>query len=349
MARSRSPFPVSGKLDDVQFTVRNGKNFVHMAPSYRYRHQRCMASPRHDRYKLNLREFAIASRMGCLLYKQLVIKNHTNPANPGPIFRPYSQNILTGRIKKAAANEKKHAERAQGKHWFADEIRTPDIALALRGLDLGRGESVSRQVVITTFGPSHNPTELKITGLPDAAKAITTAAGHRIECRIRIHQAGFNEQVWNPKLKQWQETPNLRPDGKVTTQPQRHAPSDWIPVEIIPEDGIRIPIPQCDEGSKHITAVIIEWREHRGFGRRIVRLHDHGIVRIAAVHAPASAFKQAIDVTHVPHTQHLIPATLARLAPEPAWRTHPKEYLDKVLAPIRPKEPAPPEPIPQLE
>lgn len=337
MARSHSPFRVSGKLDNVLFTNRNGTNYVHMAPNYKGRHKKRMKAPHCDRYRGNLREFAVASTIACKIYKDIRTRGHLDPQNHGPIFRPYSHNILTAKIKTAASSQKKHEERAQQGHWFATEIRTPDIALALMGLNLGRGEAAGNHVTITPFGPGHNPTELKITGLPDAAKAITTAAGHRIECRIRIHQAEFNEYQWIPERKSWEALPNLKPDGtKLTRTATCHAPSGWIPVEIIPNEGIRIPIPECDAGSKHITAVIIEWREHRGFGRRIVRLHEHGIVRIAAIHAPASAFKQATDATHVPQAHHLVPEAIHRLSPGPEWLHDPAAYLEKVLSPIRP-------------
>lgn len=344
MARSLSPVPISGKVGNLQFSIRDGKNHIHQARDYSKRHRFRMTAPHCRGYRMNLQEFAAASMISRQIYKHMPRAGYSDPTLPGPILRPYSHNVLTAKIKACGAHKHKHAIHGKGGFWYATEFRTPDIALALRGLDLSRGQMHKNNIELTAFGPSHNPNELRIRGFERAASHIRTAACVRLECRIHIQQIAFNEREWDDKSGSWQKLPNLNPDGREASEPVYLTPSNWIPVEIIPGEGIRIPIPACDEGSKHLTAVFIEWREHRGFGRRIVKLHDHGIVRIAAVHAPLAAFQEAVHHEPAIQPQHLIPAKLAHLAPEPEWRTDPKAYLANALTQIRPWEYQPPKP-----
>ncbi|MFN8393853.1 MAG: hypothetical protein U0176_04180 [Bacteroidia bacterium] len=334
MAQHISPLPISGKVGNLQLSIRNGKNFVHPARDYSQRHKHRMNSPKCASYRMNLREFAAASMIASQIYSELPRVGFSNPINPGPILRPYTHNHLTARIKACGQHKQKQAINGTGSFWYATEFRTPDIALALKDLDLSKGAEPAREIRLTALGPAHNPTEVRITGFTRAAQHVRTAKCIRLECRIHILQAAFTERVWSQQANDWDEVPNLRPDGQPAQEPDILVPSDWIPVEIIPEQGIKIPIPECDEGSKHITAVLIEWREHRGFGRRIVRLHDKGIVRIASVHAPAAAFQEVAAEIHYTQPQHLIPVSLARIASEPTWRKNPEEFLIQAISKI---------------
>ncbi|MFN8393780.1 MAG: hypothetical protein U0176_03810 [Bacteroidia bacterium] len=346
MARNISALKVSGRLDDFQFSMRNGKNFVHMKRDYSKRHKFRMSAPHCNQYRLNLQEFAAAAKIAAEIYRQFNVRSQQafdataitrdNAHLPGPILRPYAHNLLTARIKAAGSHQLKHHYRAAGSNHYAAKFTTPDIALALRGLDLSKDTAPAAAITISPLGPVHNPTELKITGITQAAHSLRTPQGIRLECRIHLCQAQFNERKYNPKLKQWETIPNLRPDGTRVPEPRPYTPSDWIPVEAIPEEGIKLPIQPCDEGSKHLTIVFIEWREHRGFGRRIVRLHDRGIARIAAVHAPAAAFVQAEQHNQLPQSHHLIPGRLADHAPASEWQTDPKKALLRALARIQP-------------
>lgn len=309
-------------------------------------------------YRLNISEFAAASQIASQIYRDLCPRQirgsgskrkPTNPDTPGPIFRPYPHNHLTARIKSAAAHQQKASARAVNGNWFATEITVADIAHALQGLDLGRDASpnatsgtATAAVKIFPLGPKHNPTHLRITGLHEAALAIRTQAGTHVECRIHLVQSRISERRHDPSTNKWTETPNLDEQGHPVPRPKKLSPSDWIPTEIIPGEGIKLPIPENHADSQHISAVLIEWREHRTQGRRIVRLHEHGIVRIAAVHAPAKAWPQHQQEKAHPSVHHLFPATSTLQAPKkPDWRKAPKDYLHQALTRIRPRQPVP--------
>jgi hypothetical protein len=294
MARAETPYPIHGKIGNLIYKVRDGKQIVHEAKG--------TVNPKKigPAYHLNKDEFAGAAQVAHAIYRHIKPdkfhqrKPQANLDKLGPIMRPYPQNYITAQLKKSAQYELKRKAR---RFHFADEFCFLDAVKALRGLDLSKEGAPSGHVSMTPIGPQHNPTAIKITGLDYAARAITAHGNAKLECRFHIRQCRVTELDYIPETREWEtrKLPQPNPLQRHSpTQSHRSHPSLWIPVEIIPKEGITLPLEalnaywdaQKPEGAKYLTSVAIEWREIKTVGRRVKRLHDQGIVRIASLHAP---------------------------------------------------------------
>jgi hypothetical protein len=135
--------------------------------------------------------------------------------------------------------------------------------------------------------------------------------------------------------------PPLAPQS--TTQPRTsHAtpPTDWIPVQFIPAQGITLPIPQWEETDRYLTVVLIEWREIRTVGHKVHTKHDMGIVRIATLHGPAEAYQDTTPNHHHGPKNH--PWNLAADEPLPTdkWQQmDPEAYLAAALEKLKETSP----------
>ena len=279
MAKAHGPILLSGKLQNLIFRVRDNKNIVHLAPD------KIQVKNATQRYHDNRMEFGGAAKMAGQIYAGLQASGPDDPL--GPIFRAYPQNLLTSRIRRAPNRNKVHIVGEQLP--YVEKFQFCDVAPALKGLDLSGLEAPSAKVHMTPMGPQHNPTAIKITGLTAAANAIPVHGNARLEFRLHIRQTEIKDIFYNAILKQWQRQ-DVKTRNSSSIQTKWSDPSDWIPIEFSPKEGITLPIPTVDETRNHLTAILIEWREIRKVGRRILQHHKHGIVRIAALHAPRAAW-----------------------------------------------------------
>jgi hypothetical protein len=355
MAKAHGPILLSGKLQNLIFRVRDNKNIVHLAPD------KIQVKHATQRYYDNRMEFGGAAKMAAQIYAGLQASGPDDPL--GPIFRAYPQNLLTSRIRRAPNRNKVHIVGEQIP--YVDKFSFADVAPALKGLDLSNPEAPSAKVHLTPIGPQHNPTAIKITGLTNAADAIPVLGNARLEFRLHIRQTEIKDIFYNAILQQWQRQ-DVQTRNSSSVQRNWSDPSDWIPIEFFPKEGITLPLPTPDASRNHLTAIFIEWREIRTVGRRTIQHHKHGIVRIAALNAPLEAYRHserrslpraqrgdesvsqlhpyghserseesAITVTHhaIPNPKHL------RFQPP---CKDPKQYLEAALAKLFPKKESPP-------
>lgn len=335
MATAHAPFLLKGKILNLVFRVRDGKQIVQAAPREPTRHKHGPA------YTLNKDEFAAAAMIAQSVYRHIrhdvfdQRKPHTNHHKLGPIFRPYAQNHLTARLKLKADLEGKRRHKS-GYH-YATQFRFIDAVNALKGFDLSNPGSPSGFVGMIPIGPQHSPTAIKVMGLQDAAQAIARHGNARMELRFHIRQSRVMELNYDRDTRAWDE-----PQGQsrpVCAQNKSHCskPTDWIPAEIIPSQGFTLPLPQgiWAEDEKYLTAVMVEWREVRTIGRRTVRLHKQGIVRIAALHAPVEAW--ARPEAHPQDPQPPKPRPPRRQAPRIDPLQEPEAYIRQALAKLHPE------------
>ncbi|MBP6640758.1 MAG: hypothetical protein KA293_10720 [Bacteroidia bacterium] len=341
MAKAHGPILLSGKLQNLIFRVRDNKNIVHLAPD------RIQVKNATQRYHDNRMEFGGAAKMAGQIYAGLQASGPDDPL--GPIFRAYPQNLLTSRIRRAPNRNKVHIVGEQLP--YVDKFQFCDIAPALKGLDLSGPEAPSAKVHITPMGPQHNPTAIKITGLQNAANAIPVHGNARLEFRLHIRQTEIKDIFFNAILKQWQRQ-DVKTRNSSSIQTKWSDPSDWIPIEFFPKEGITLPIPAVDETRNHLTAIFIEWREIRKVGRRMIQHHKHGIVRIAALHAPREAYRHSerseesvshsTSHCHQGHATHHAVPNPKTLSDGRMRHQDPKQFLQAALAKLFPKKEAPP-------
>ncbi|MBK9450116.1 MAG: hypothetical protein IPN95_12060 [Bacteroidetes bacterium] len=334
MAKAHGPILLSGKLQNLIFRVRDNKNIVHLAPD------KIHVKNATQRYHDNRMEFGGAAKMAGQIYAGLQASGPDDPL--GPIFRAYPQNLFTSRIRRAPNRNKVHIVGEQLP--YVEKFQFCDVAPALKGLDLSGPEAPSAKVHMTPMGPQHNPTAIKITGLTAAANAIPVHGNARLEFRLHIRQTEIKDIFYNAILKQWQRQ-DVKTRNSSSIQTKWSDPSDWIPIDFFPKDGITLPIPPVDDTRNHLTAILIEWREIRPVGRRILQHHKHGIVRIAALHAPCEAWTQVSHSTshcHLPSaTHHAVPAPKT-LSDSRMRHQDPKQFLQAALSKLFPKKESPP-------
>ncbi len=339
MAKASTPHPIQGKIGNLIYTVRNGKQFVHEAPKeYVFR----QGTPAHG---LNRREFAGAAKIACEIYNALKPEKPrkwqvTNPADaPGPIFKAYSQNVLTGILKKASEAEAKRKHRY---YHFADRFLFRDAAVALKGLDLSKNEDTAGHVRFIPIGPQHNPTAIRILGLTKAAETIPAHGNARLEVRFHIRQVRFVERFYSESHAAWITQEEQKGESKKTgTSKQKSTqPSDWIPLDILPTEGISIELPAWEPDATYLTAILIEWREMRKVGQKTIRHHAFGIARIVSAHAPAAVW-EAQDAKSLerqkPAAHHTLPTAILNQTAMPRVNpyTNPKAYISAALAKMR--------------
>jgi hypothetical protein len=340
MARATSPVLLHGKLGDMIFKVINGKQFAYKAPE-ESRHNKLMkGGDFYDNYRRNQLELGGASVIACEIYMYLKFGQE---ADLTPIFRPYSHNIISGRLKTNADHDRK---RRTNHTVFANQFSVADAKRALTGLDLSHDESATDQVKMIALGPQHNPTSIQLLGLERAAEAIKVLGNARLEFRIHLRQTNCRESVVNANRNGWDEVVRL-PEG-VTHDARQNTfvdqdgnnlgayfpyfkffekASEWIPANIIPKEGFTLNLPEHQPQQTFTTAVMIEWREQRTVGRRIVKHHKMGIARIVAVHGPADAFPPPTETpARVP-----FPWEIDKPLLEIDWEKDPKAYLSAAL------------------
>ncbi|HEX2901423.1 MAG TPA: hypothetical protein VHS96_17040 [Bacteroidia bacterium] len=330
MAKAQGPTLLSGKIGTLIFRVRDGKNIVSLAPS--------SVNPRNatTRFFDNRIEFGGAAKMAAQIYQGL----HLRSDEDGPAFGPYPQNRLTGRIRRAPVKSRVHIVGEQVP--YNTRFHFHDVARSLRGLDLGGKEAPTALVQMTPIGPQHNPTAIKLTGIGKAARQIPVHGNARLEFHIR--QTEIKDIYYNTVLGGWQREDVRERPGRNGVKRTWLPPSDWIPVEIFPADGLTLPVPATDPARKHLTAIFIEWREIRQVGRRIIRHHRYAIARIAALHAPAEAWASPSHSNSHSHSNSSHHITPRNLHPKPTWQQDPQKFLTQALANLFP-EPLASEPV----
>ncbi|HEX2900615.1 MAG TPA: hypothetical protein VHS96_12915 [Bacteroidia bacterium] len=322
MAKAQGPTLLSGKIGTLIFRVRDGKNIVSLAPSSVNTKN---ATPR---FFDNRIEFGGAAKMAAQIYRGL----HLPGEEDGPAFGAYPQNRLTGRIRRAPVKSRVHIVGEQVP--YNTRFHFHDVARSLRGLDLGGKEAPTDKVQMTPIGPQHNPTAIKLTGIGKAARQIPVHGNARLEFRIHIRQTEIKDIHYNPVLGGWQREDVRERPGRNGAKRTWLPPSDWIPVEIFPADGLTLPVPATDPDRRHLTAIFIEWREIRQVGRRIIRHHKYAIARIAALHAPAEAWTPPTDSKPGtnPTTSAVHHCAPRNLHPKPTWQQDPAKFLTQALA-----------------
>jgi hypothetical protein len=344
MARAQSPQLLRGKVGNLIHRVMNGKQVVQQAePEWKAkrRHKNRMADRSCvNRYRDNILEFAGASKIANETYENILASSGDEL---GPIFRPYSQNHLMAKLREAHTTFREET----GHHAvYATEFPLLNSARALRGLDLSRETAPKEAIRMIPIGPHHNPTAIKVLGLEQAADRIPVNGYTGLEFRFHIRQSDLAEynleqdKTWTRKLSYYTTENGQRSSQHITFKSD---PTDWIPVDIIPHEGFTIDLPKRREEFKYITAIMIEWREVRTVGRRYHRLHDKGIVRIAAVHGPAEAFiAKDFDLAHkkgnkawklAPEITNFQPIDLNKID----WREDPQAYIAQAMAKLKPK------------
>ncbi len=287
MARSKSPIQIQGRVHNLLFRLIDGQQYVQMAPNNDGQHKKRKKDPeRYLRYLRNAAEFAGASKIACDIYRH--IRTNKNDPTSG-LLRPYAHNRMIARLKEAGDFHKKDG--IQGRH-YAQAYSLFDVQKALKGLDLSHDAAPTSHVRMVPIGPQHNPDAIRVLGLEHAADAIGANGNASLEFRFRISQAQVDEIV----LDQHGEWILAKKPEDITQQnsidPSRSYPSGWIPTEIIPAEGFLLALPRQEDGAKYITAIHVEWREHKTVGRRILYHRKKAIVQIAAVHGPAEDFIQ---------------------------------------------------------
>jgi hypothetical protein len=206
-----------------------------------------------------------------------------------------------------------------------------DARAAFLGLDLSHPGAPARHVAITTRGPQHCPDAIHIAGLHEAAAKVPVRGNGRLELRIHVRQTAFSERKWSQSGKMW--TPRHQEEAPVGNA--MNQPSAWIPVEALPSEGIRIPLPRWQEDARYLTFVVIEWREVRTVGDRVVTHHGHAVARIVAVHGTAEDFAQADQAPPLPHPTHRGPHYPHVIQPSTDWRKDPRAFIEEAIVNIR--------------
>jgi hypothetical protein len=275
------------------FRTVNGKKVVSIAPDPEVcarNHKMRMEEQGnvYDSYRLNLSEFTAASKIGCDIYTNL---KGNSGEELGPIFRPYSQNELTRSLKEGAWRDLKGTPNG---FFYATEFTFYVAQRALRGLDLSQDTAPGKAIRMIPLGPQHNPTAVKVLGLSRAANQVGANGNSQLEFRFHIRQSNIGELIFCPRAGKWRERNEVLglPEApRIGNNGFHHSePTGWIPTDILTDDGITLKLPAWDPQAKYCTAIMIEWRELKKVGRRIVRHHSKGIVRIATVHGPAEAY-----------------------------------------------------------
>ncbi|MFN8394475.1 MAG: hypothetical protein U0176_07370 [Bacteroidia bacterium] len=217
---SAPPFPISGSVGDLTFYTVNGKTYARNKPGIT--REKFLTHPKLQRSRENAQNFGGASKLACAIYRDA-------RGNQRGTASPYAHNQLIARICRGMNRRTRAVE----------EITFMDVAHLLRGIDLSRGQEASKRIAVTTIGPNHNPTSLRISDIPAAASLAQGRHPGRIECRIQLNYIRFPQVALNDDAKwdfQNQESLHLLH----TIQ------SDWIPTEILPTNGltsISSPIP----------------------------------------------------------------------------------------------------------
>jgi hypothetical protein len=324
MAKAHSPHLLRGKIGNLIYRVRDGKQLVHLAPAPHQERARYKRRLQYQGFRLNIEQFAGASAIASHLYREL-FSDYTS------LVRPYTHNRLTALLRKTGDGHTR-TQVLPGDQVHAGAYRVYDAWKALQGQDLSHNGAPTKQVSMTPIGPQHNPTAVRITGLRDAARAIHTHGNARLEARIHVRQANFEEMAYDPVDKEWRP---LDPDytpvkyrGCTFTRP-----SGWIPAEVLPKGDLNLPLPESPDGDKFITAILIEWREVRAVDEKIIQHPKQAIARIVAVHGTPEDFTEPIHTRQRP--DHPGDQDPEPFSPQNDWRKKPQEFLQEAILHIR--------------
>jgi hypothetical protein len=323
MATAHGTHLLSGHLLNYIFKVRDGKQVVSLAPFKSDYERRLRERDKCPTYFQNLAEFTAANKIGCQLYNNL----DCHAWNPGaPVLMPYAHNRLISAVKKSVHRDN------HPKGGIGSAFRIQEAYHALKGLDLSHPDAPSSAVKFQPLGPQYNPLSIKIEGLRHAAEAITRHGNATVEFQIDIRQSRYQELVQHPEDRSWITLQQAQgePESDDNESQYHSKPTGWLPIDIVPEEGITIPLPKRPESERYITTVVIQWRELRTVGRRI-RLHrTKAIVKIVSVHAPASALN--LRIPHPGQNPYNIKPIAPVKVPDPnAWRKDPEAYLKAAL------------------
>lgn len=286
MAKVISPFQCSGSIGHVVFRVRNGQQTAHLKGFFdrkKWRNNRRAALSH-----LNAQEFGGAAKCACAIY------NAIRGSGGEDTFRPYAHNHIARLLRR-------HAVRRGGP---VDSYNFRDAIPALRGLDLSREGSPSKQVSFHPIGPVHRPTHVRVQGLREAAHAIDPTGRKQLEFRVVRRAIHFPEMHYHAQDWEWRRTNHdpLPAENSYTTP--------WITVDSVPGEGIRLHTASAATlaGPERPILVFlqIEWRELRP-QRKPKELKGYTIVRLGAILATA---EEASELT------------LGNVRPRPARRYH---------------------------
>jgi hypothetical protein len=321
MATAHTTHLLRGKIGNLVFRIRDGKQIVHLALSENKEKQLLKRRMKRTAFRQNLQEFGGASKASAQIYRQVLQDiNH--------LLRPRAHNLVTSRLKKAADHHIK-STMGDNTYHYAREIRLHDVWKALDGLDLSHPGAPTAAVNMTPVGPRHNPTALQIQGLREAARRIPAHGNARLELRVHLRQTDFEELAYSEKHQKWlPREPRRKAALHRGTSSTR--PSEWIPAEAIPREGIRLDLPGGPEGDQFVSVVVIEWREVRTVDGKVITHHKQAVARIAAVHGTAEDFIQR------PNPNAREPEK-APPAWEPAhdWHADPQAFIKEAMTFIR--------------
>jgi hypothetical protein len=321
MAKAHTPHLLRGKIGNLIYRVRDGKQLVHLAPSPHRDKQRFESRMAYRHFRLNLHEFAGAATVACDVYRHLLSEHK-------PMLRPYSHNRMTALLK-AAGDHHIKSQLLGTAHHHALAFRLYDAFKAFQNLDLSHPGAPAAQVSMTPVGPGHNPTAIRIGGLRTAARAVPVKGNARLEVRIHLRQTTFSEHEWSAQHQRWlpvERNPPIVGSGM-------NRPSGWIPVEALPHGDLHLDLPQNPEGAKFLTAVIVEWREVRAVDDKEVLHPKQAVVRIVSVHGAAADFVQIPYTYPQQENPYLLPTE--HFNPTNNWRTHPQAYVKEAMIFIR--------------
>lgn len=282
MAIAHPAHPISGTIGNITYVRRGGKTYARE----RIWAHNTKANPRQ---RENRQSFGGASKAACQIYTTL-------SAGCKPLFRPYSHNYIAAKLRAHA----ERTERAVTRYSF----RAAHAALA--GLDLSHEGSPSDCLKITRLGSHHSPDAIRLEGLREAAQAVRQAGdgihgNAHLQMRIHVRQVPFNEINYVKEDRNWQKTdPGAQAQLRITR-------SGWIPTEILPEEGLTLALPKPAEPlpgaacSPMLSFVVIEWREVRAVGDKVIPKPGQAIVRLAAMqYSPEMALEIARHQANIP-------------------------------------------------
>jgi hypothetical protein len=320
MARVKSPLPLSGKLGPVVFAHDGENTTVRMRPSTNKR--RWKTSPRLRRSRENAQNFGGASKAACAIYQ--AVKQGRKE-----LLMPYAHNKLLRRLR---AHARGTDGRRIGRYTFKNAIP------ALRNLDLSRKGAPTQHIKVQPLGPVHRPDSLRVTGIQDAAAALGLNGNGRCEMRIRLRYLPFPEAAFDHTSKEW------KIDPAINHMQAPYVITEWMPVQVVPDDGLLLHLQQPKDDEPVIISLIIEWREVRAVDDEIKPLPHKSVARIAALqYSDALAAELASEdeerrrsssgKNHPPQP------------PAPDWQKDPKAFLNFALGALATK----PEAIPKTE
>src|SRR6185503_17568144 len=143
MGKAHANHLLRGKIGFHIYRVREGKQQVYLAPQQTRHKTHAWLRPGVNHYRLNIEEFMGAAALGGEIHRNLRLKTkgctEEDDSTMGPIFRPYSHNLIIARLKEHADYATKSQYRAKyGNRGriYAREFRFHDAVRALKGLNL---------------------------------------------------------------------------------------------------------------------------------------------------------------------------------------------------------------------